>query len=54
MKPKKLFDIYYLHLMLEIGLSDATDALRKFEDSVKEFGNTPWEHSAYFESFAVK
>ena len=30
-------------------VANATDALRKFEDSVKEFGNTPWEHSAYFE-----
>ncbi|MGA8484212.1 MAG: hypothetical protein WB706_07405, partial [Nitrososphaeraceae archaeon] len=30
-------------------IKKTTDGLRKFEDSVKEFGNTPWEHSAYFE-----
>ena len=30
-------------------VANAIDGLRKFEDSAKEFGNTPWEHSAYFE-----
>ena len=31
-------------------VANAIDGLRKFEDSAKEFGNTPWEHSGYFEN----
>ena len=30
-------------------VANAIDGLLKFENSAKEFGHTPWEHSAYFE-----
>ncbi len=30
-------------------VATAIGGLRKFENSAQEFGNTPWEHSVYFE-----